>query len=679
MRSVPMEGAAPTALMAVVSRLGRLRWYAARVRAMSGAEILHRLNEAGVRRAWRRRQPAWDESIGDGPIRSSRLLRERLHDAASLPGIVASAQSTRSGHLQFLGRDWPRVDWSAGAGTRFWLHDPVTARLWPGSPTHAFSIDTRTTGTDPKGPLRGDAKYVWEPGRLQFLHPLAAVGDARTALAILRDFAETNPPYAGIHWTSGIEIALRLASLTLVCAGCEAESFAPADRILIRRMAAAHAVYLETFPSLHSSANNHRMAEGLGLFLAGRLLPDIGGAWAAEGRDITERMALRLIHPDGGGAEQSPVYLAFTLEMLALVALLAAEDGAPLAAEVLERLCKGTAFLRSILDEAGHAPAIGDDDETRVIAQPPDREPRYVASIVAALAGLLGRPDLAPPDRSPHLRDIIFAAPRAAEVPTEDMQTFPHAGYTALRESIGERRVHLVFDHGPLGFGTLAAHGHSDALAVWLSIDGEPVLIDAGTWLYFSAGTERLRLRESLSHNSVSLHGASQSRASSAFGWSSCARTHLLAQEPGPNWSVTAAHDGYRSRFGLEHRRRIAREADAITIGDSLTSGSAPAEIAFLLPDALDIGLDGPTATISRGGNPLLRLQAPVGFPIALRRGAAQGAVRSQAFGEIEDAQRLVLSGVLGQAEAVTRFQFQPAMQVAPVARDSLAEHVSRP
>ena len=30
--------------------------------------------------------------------------------------------------------------------------------------------------------------------------------------------------------------------------------------------------------------------------------------------------------------------------------------------------------------------------------------------------------------------------------------------------------VHLVFDHGPLGHAPLAAHGHADALAVWLAI-----------------------------------------------------------------------------------------------------------------------------------------------------------------------------------------------------------------
>lgn len=643
---------------------------------MSSAEVLHRLREARTRRRWRRRPIGWDARIGDGPIWASPVLRARLGTAAALPGVAAAAHGARIGRLRFLGREWPEVDWVAGAGTRFWLHDPITGRLWPGAPTPAFAVDARSTGTDPGGTRLGDAKYVWEPGRLQFLPAAAAAGDARTALAVLRDFADANPPYAGIHWVSGIEIALRLVSVTLVCAVC-AEALAPADRILIRRLIVTHAEFLAAFPSLHSSANNHRMAEGLGLYLASLLAPDLCGAWAREGRAIVEDMVRRLVLPDGGGAEQSPVYLAFVLEMAALAALLAAEDGAPFPVDVLERLARGAAFLRALLDGAGRAPAIGDDDETRVIAQPPDREPRYVASVVAAVAGLLGRPELAPPARDPHLRDALFAAPGVGP-PLTGVRTFSEAGYTTAHETLAGRRVHLVFDHGPLGYGALAAHGHADALAVWLSVDGEPVLIDAGTWLYFSASDARLWLRESGSHNSLSVRGASQSRASSAFGWSSRARARVVERAEGPagaDWSVTAAHDGYRGRFGLEHRRRIAREGGTIVVGDRLVGGSAPVDIAYLLPGDVEVAVAGRSVTIARAGALLCRMVAPEGFTVTLQRGAAQGAVRSAAFGEIEEAQRLVFAGDLGGAEAVTRLHFEPAL--GRVARESLNEPVS--
>jgi hypothetical protein len=663
-------------------RTARLRWYASRLRAMTLAEILHRVGEARTKRRWTRRAGGWDLAIGDGPVRSSAVLGARLRQAARLPGVAAGAQAVRAGHLRFLGRAWPVVDWRAGAGPAFWHHDPVTGRAWPGAGVTASTIDARSTGTDPNGPRLGDAKFVWEPGRLQFLHVLAAEGDTATALAVLRDFAETNPPWTGIHWTSGIEMALRLVSLTLVCAGCAPDALGPEDRILIRRMAVAHAEYLAAFPSLHSSDNNHRMAEGLGLFLAGLLVPDLGAGWERDGRGIVEDSARRLILADGGSAEQSPVYLAFVLEMTALTALLSAEAGTPLATDVLDRLGLGAAFLKTLLDETGTAPAIGDDDETRVIAQIPQREPRYVASVVAALAGLLDRPDLAPPDRDPHLRDALFASPATPGTASEGVRTFPQAGVSVARETIAGRRVHLVFDHGPMGYGALAAHGHADALAVWLSVDGAPVLIDAGTWLYFSAGAARLRLRESLSHNTVTLHGVSQSRASSAFGWANRAHATLLARDPAARWSLRASHDGYARRFRLAHERRVSRERDTLVIADRVTGGEAPAEIAFLLPGDLDVAVAGRDVRIARAGVSLCRLIAPGDFAVALRRGAGEGAVCSRAFGQIEDAQRLVFTGRLGTREAVTRLSFEPSrVEASPlrgdVARPSLLEPVT--
>jgi len=651
---------------------------------MSPLEIVHRLGEAGVRRAWRRRAPGLDSGIGLGPVGWSPLLRARLADAARSPAVRRSAEATAAGCLAFLGRDWPRVDWRRGAGDAVWLHDPVTGQRWPGRETHAFAIDVRGTGCEPSGPQRGDAKYVWEPARLQCLHGLAAMAAAddadaaRTALAIVRDFAAANPPHAGVHWTSGIEAALRLASLTLLCAGLGRERFDPDAVVLVRRLVAAHARQLAAFPSLYSSANNHRFAEGFGLFLAGRLLPDLGGEWERRGRAILEDLARTLILPDGGGAEQSVVYLAFVLEMGALAALLAEGDGCPLDAAFTQALAAGAGYLRDLLDADGHAPAIGDDDETRVIGQPPDREPRYAASVVAAVAGLTRRPDLLPPARDPHLRDAVFAVPDGSVPPAPGARSFPQAGTTVVHMTLGSLPADLVFDHGPLGHLALAAHGHADALSVWLSLAGEPVLIDAGTWLYHSGGARRLSLRESPSHNGLVVGGASHSTASAAFSWSSKARASRLAFSDGPDWSVTGRHDGYRRRFGVEHRRRVARHGEAIAVGDALVGSGLPlpVEILFLLPGHLTLDHGAGHVSVAGPNGVLCRLDAPEGFTVTIRRGAGEGAVRSPAFGTIEDAQRIVFAGLLGEHEALTLIR--PASADPRPGQTALAQPLKR-
>lgn len=633
---------------------------------MTPAEIVHRLREHRVKAQWRTGAVGWDEAVGDGSIRQSALLRERLATAHITPSLKDGVDRAARGQLRFFGREWPVVNWIDDLSPDFWQHDPVTKQRWPGSEVPSLDIDLRSTGLDPEGPRLGDVKFVWEPGRLQFLHPLAAAaagGDAQaaaTALEILRAFSRANAPYRGIHWSSGIELALRLASLTLLCASLAPNQLGASERTLVRRLAVSHARYLSTFPSLHSSANNHRVAEGLGLFLAGRLLPDIGGGWEREGREIIESETPRLILSDGGGAEQSLVYLAFTMEMIAFASLVASESDRPFDPTLLDRLAQGAKFLRAMLDSSGCAPAIGDDDETRVIGQPPDREPRYVASVVAAIAGLTGRPELLPPDRDPHLRDALFAVANVAGPVSEAMSTFREAGYTTIHERIDARLVDLVFDHGPLGYNALAAHGHADALSVWLSVDGVQVLIDAGTYLYHSGGVERLRMRESPSHNGLSVRGMSHSRASSAFGWSNRAAACLVEASDRPAWSVTAEHDGFRRRFGVIHRRRIARDEDSIAICDELIGLSAPlsVEIRFLLPADLDLEVDGQSVSIGQSAKMLCRITGPNGFAVTVQRGAAEKAVRSRRFGEMEAAQRIVFSGLLGQSGTTTRFGF---------------------
>jgi uncharacterized heparinase superfamily protein len=115
----------------------------------------------------------------------------------------------------------------------------------------------------------------------------------------------------------------------------------------------------------------------------------------------------------------------------------------------------------------------------------------------------------------------------------------------------------LVFDHGPLGYLTIAAHGHADALSIWLHVDGRAVLTDAGTYLYHSSGPERDLFRSTAAHNTLTIEDENQSVISGPFNWSRHARAKLIAKDEN---CVTACHDGYVRRFGLSHIRNIARE-----------------------------------------------------------------------------------------------------------------------
>ena len=451
---------------------------------MPPAEIPHRIAEARRRTVWRRDTSGWQafESVGDGTIADLAALRGRLAQFTTFEAGQAVRESARrvcDGRLTFLGEDWPSIASGSDGPPRipptFWFYDPITGKSWPDAATSSFDVDVRATGTDIGDGHMGDVKYVWDPNRLQMLHPLAAAiagtqdqKARQVAFAIMSSWAAANPPYRGVNWKSGIELALRLVSLALFVAAAGPAALSPEQRIMIRAIVVAHARYLAAFPSLYSSANNHRIAEGIGLFLAGALLPDLSEAraWLDEGRHIIENETARQILSDGVGAEQSPTYQAFSMEMIALAAQFASDLGAPLDPKAIERLIRGAEYLSWLSDQNGFVPAIGDDDEGRVIAQPPDREPRYVASIIAAVAGLAKRDDLLIPARDPHLRDAVFDSPQRSSGENDGLRVFEQGGVSVANDKLFGRRVHLVFDHGPLGLMPLAAHGHADALAV---------------------------------------------------------------------------------------------------------------------------------------------------------------------------------------------------------------------
>ncbi len=676
--------------------LQRSRWYAARLAAMPLREIPHRIAEAGRKSRWRRDDRQWNAfaCICDGPFADLQQMRKRLRLASSNgleDNAAASLRRSMAGELRFLGRDWPVTSplsrWRRTPPAGLWFHDPITGRLWPGAEKSCFDIDVRSTGTH-----IGDVKYVWELNRLQVLHPIAfAIADAggtqfrEAALSIIASWADANPPYRGVNWTSGLEIAMRLVSFALTVAAFEPETVPAGERAVIRRLIAAHGRYLQAFPSLYSSANNHRLAEGLGLFIAGILLPDLPEAqiWKRDGRQILETEANRQILPDGVGVEQSPTYQAFSMEMLAFAARLAADIGEPFPPPLIERLVEGAKFLLWLADDGGRVPAIGDDDEGRVLAQPPDREPRYVSSIIAAVAGLARRPDLAPAARDRHLRDHVFDSPPVCgpRQPRAGLQVF--GGYTCAKETIAGRRCHLVLDHGPLGLDPLCAHGHADALAIWLTIDDQPIFIDAGTYLYFSGHDTRTRLRESLVHNTLSVRGNSQSEARPAFSWSRRANARLLHAAPGgPAWSATATHDGYRRRFRVHHVRRLQRLSSGYAISDALNGAARPMPVTlnFLCHPELVVRATGHrTVEIIGQGRRLCSVTPPRDFTISIECGHSKpnsSARCSSAFGHIGPTTQLVLAGALASQPVTTLIEVAAANRATEaLAAAFFAEH----
>jgi len=104
----------------------------------------------------------------------------------------------------------------------------------------------------------------------------------------------------------------------------------------------------------------------------------------------------------------------------------------------------------------------------------------------------------------------------------------------------------MSMDFGPLGYTTIAAHGHADALSIGLAVDDEYFLVDSGTFAYHSHPEWRTYFRGTAAHNTARIDGEDQSRIAGRFLWSRKANARLLRWEDSSHGVVLEAeHDGY--------------------------------------------------------------------------------------------------------------------------------------
>ncbi|MEW5989233.1 MAG: alginate lyase family protein, partial [Chloroflexota bacterium] len=465
-----------------------------------------------------------------------------------------------------------------------WHTDPLTGRPWP----RRFYTDVDIRD----GRTIGGVKWVWELNRHHHLVSLAKAyyllsrdwgirgfsnSQSPNPLIPAEEYAQivcdhwqswldTNPPYEGVNWTSALETAVRLVNWAWALAFLRrAPSLTESLFARLMRSVTDQAIYVTHHLSRYSSANNHLIGEAAGLAITGLTFPWLPGAshWRDQGLDILTQEIGRQIHPDGVPAEQAIAYLAFILDWNLLAWRLADLNGIRPPALWYERLAAAANFIYHLMDENGHVPAIGDSDDAWVVRLDDDPQANNYRSILASAAVLLHRPDFAVAagrwDEKSHwlLGDDghhTFESLAAPFTPAPlRPRAFREGGYVVFH---APGRL-LTFDCGPLGYLSTAAHGHADALSLTLSIDGQPFLVDPGTYAYQEGDPWRDYFRGTAAHNTLVIDGQDQSAMRGPFLWGRQATARLLRWESTPAGQLAIAeHDGY-AHLGLTHRRTI--------------------------------------------------------------------------------------------------------------------------
>jgi hypothetical protein len=649
---------------------------------MTPQEVSWRLRDEVTKRRWRtlkgQRVPetlAAAPAFDFPPVDAASLDL----DPAAARDVVTAAESILAGRIRLFERDM-----ALPTTAMDWFTDPDTGRIAP-SDAYTFDIDAR----DPA--IVGNLTFT--PSRLIHVTLLASaysltrrIDFAELAAAQLKSWWEANPFLTGIHWAAGIECGLRLAAFAwtrrlLAAWPGVADLFE--NSALARDQIYRHHFYLGGLRSYGSSANNHLIAEYLGLYVGGTAFPWFAESarWREIGRAGLEREAGLQVFPDGIGCELASEYNGFTMELLILAATEGILEGQLFSAEFHRTIARMADAWAASLDVGGRPPRQGDTDDAYALLLDPPGRLRRATRLLAEAGVLVGS---APwwPAAPLDVGSAIFKEMRrrhpmplpSLSRPARRPNVFPDAGIAFLRD-LDDRPDELWCrcDHGPHGYLAIAGHAHADALSIEVRHAGVDLLVDPGTYCYLTDPVARRYFRSTVAHNTLEIGGQDQATYGGSFLWLDAPNSKAIAIEgldDGPVARWQARHDGYAKQPGQPiHERTVTldRVKRHIDVADRIVGqGSFAVRLAFHFGPAVEANPDGDGFALAweaNGRRRTGRLTLPGTLSWQVYRGSNDPMLGwySAAFHEREPSTSLIGAGsVKGESILASRLVVDP-------------------
>lgn len=591
-----------------------LVWKVKRLGAMGAGEVIHRIRRTAKQQLERVEliKPPTVPSP-DLSVEGVRLFSDPDASRFDCKAYQAAADSVLSGRFSVFALADKQLGFPPN-----WMQDPLTGTLAPNKFGKSINYrDERQVG---------NIKYLWEINRHLELVPLAQAyaltQDDRYIdgiHALLSSWIAANPYAQGVNWSSALEVAIRLVNWSVawqLVGGADSQLFMnEKGQQLLRSWLASiycHCHFVFHNRSYHSSANNHLLGECMGLAIASLTWPHWNESrrWARDSCKEFEREALLQNTSDGVNREQAIWYHHEVTDMMVLTGLYARAAGRDFSAGYWDRCERMMEFIQALMDCGGNVPAIGDSDDAVMVRFYDGLDARVFRSLLGVGAILFDRADFATAaggvdDKARWLfsAEAIGGCDKLFEIEArstfEPKSAFPEGGYWVLGSNLGTpEEIRVVADAGPLGYLSLAAHGHADTLSFCLSAAGTPVLIDPGTFAYHTEKRWRDYFRGTSAHNTVRIDRTDQSTIGGNFLWTQRANAScLLFERTDDEDRWVAQHDGYmRLADPVSHRRelKLDKRSRKISVVDHLEcSGVHFVELYFHFSHLAQLSVEG--------------------------------------------------------------------------------------
>lgn len=607
-----------------------LKWIFNRLKAMSLPEIMWRIQQKQLEGQERKRFNNAQIGVCDEVFSSK--YGGLVFDLSAFGLNLENEDYSLNEEIDLLGFDYAKYKGR-------WLAGFQTENDWP----LEFSYELEYKQRDEIG----DARTNWELNRHFQLLLLAKNYYATRDKKYLKDFEDQfeswnqlNPFLTGINWTSTMEFAIRAINWMFILAFLRDDVPGKLkDQIATGTINMVD--YVEKHRSRYSSANNHLLVEAAAIGIAGFAFNYT--PWKETAMSILSEELYKQNYSDGINKELSLHYQVFGMEAYALMAYFLVNNGESIPDSwtlMLKRQCE---YVSNCRGKHGEVVVFGDDDEGKILDLVGKGSNRY--AFVLQFFGCLLDERFDPMEQIEETikwlfsKEIIEESKKKPLYDNSHSVCYPEGGNSILKSRDG--KILIGFDHAALGFGNIAAHGHADALSFQLFFEGEPVLIDPGTYIYHCNLPMRNQLRKTCNHNTVTINGKDQSQMLGAFLWGKKADCIYEGYEEDDDKKIvlTANHNGYAP---IAHRRKIQYDNNnKLVLQDSIVSCSVgdEIEITFILNPSWELSVEGSFAVASTK-NAAVHFEAKSDNPFVL---AVETTLHSPSYGVIEATRKMVL------------------------------------
>lgn len=436
------------------------------------------------------------------------------------------------------------------------------------------------------------AKNVWEINRLEFLPHIAMNYNTTGEEKYLNQFARiveswntANPYLLGINWYSNIEVNIRLINWFLCWEILNIDEIVNKNSVfkefvdsILLPVIYQHCKYSYANPSKFSSANNHLISEYSGLFIAASKWEfKESGKWLDYSKKGLE-IEIEKQHSNGINKEEAAEYIQFITDFFLLPYIVGENTRNPLSKDYLSNLKQIFEYIHEFTDIKSNFPKYGDEDDGKVICLSMDKHYNNFKSLMTSAAILFEDSRFKSKSEGFDLKNELLFGEKGRNMfneidslKSEQVSKFyKPEGHFIFRKQKNEKEIYLHFDAAPLGYLSIAAHGHADALSLLMQINGFPIFVDSGTYSYHVSKQWREYFLSTMAHNTVCVDGENQATQAGDTMWLNHYQCDVIdVQQNNEIEIVKASHTGYKK---VSHTRTIAfvKDEDTFIITDEI-------------------------------------------------------------------------------------------------------------